>query len=502
MADEEDHGIVEEWRGAVCNGAETAADLRRPLVEGSGFREQHRDEGTGILGVPAASSSRSMTKKARLASLDVFRGLSIAIMILVDQAGGKWPSINHSPWNGVTLADFVMPFFLFIVGVALALTYQRIGDKKMATQKAVGRVLNLCILGIILQGGYFHGLSDLTYGVDVQRIRWCGILQRIAFAFLLVALCEIWALRGPCHNIPEGTLEICKVYYVHWVVAAAIVVTYLALLYGVNVPDWEFLPPSLPSNSTLIQASSALTVKCGVRGDVGPACNVVGYLDRNLLGINHLYQHPVYQRTPDCSMKSPDYGPLPPGAPNWCRAPFDPEGILSSLSAVISCFIGLHFGHVLVHHKDHYSRVWHWFWPSLGLLTVGLTLHLFGMRFNKPLYSFSYVCFMGGAAGLVLTGFYLLVDVHGCKLPTVLLEWMGTNALLMFTLVASDVFPAVLQGFYWGSPDNNLVAITGKVFEDLLPSPKQAELASVLSEIFTWSLVAGVLHRMGLHWRL
>jgi heparan-alpha-glucosaminide N-acetyltransferase len=154
MADEEDHGIVEEWRGAVCNGAETAANLRRPLVEGSGFREQHRDEGTGILGVPASSSSRSMTKKARLASLDVFRGLSIAIMILVDQAGGKWPSINHSPWNGVTLADFVMPFFLFIVGVALALTYQRIGDKKMATQKAVGRVLNLCILGIILQGEF------------------------------------------------------------------------------------------------------------------------------------------------------------------------------------------------------------------------------------------------------------------------------------------------------------------------------------------------------------
>jgi heparan-alpha-glucosaminide N-acetyltransferase len=45
-------------------------------------------------------------------------------MILVDNAGGIWPSINHSPWNGVTLADFVMPFFLFIVGVALALAYK------------------------------------------------------------------------------------------------------------------------------------------------------------------------------------------------------------------------------------------------------------------------------------------------------------------------------------------------------------------------------------------
>lgn len=46
------------------------------------------------------------------------------LMILVDDAGGVLPAINHSPWNGVTLADFVMPFFLFIVGVSLGLTYK------------------------------------------------------------------------------------------------------------------------------------------------------------------------------------------------------------------------------------------------------------------------------------------------------------------------------------------------------------------------------------------
>lgn len=45
-------------------------------------------------------------------------------MILVDDAGGILPAINHSPWNGLTLADFVMPFFLFIVGVSLALAYK------------------------------------------------------------------------------------------------------------------------------------------------------------------------------------------------------------------------------------------------------------------------------------------------------------------------------------------------------------------------------------------
>ena len=46
------------------------------------------------------------------------------LMILVDDAGGIVPVLNHSPWNGLTIADFVMPFFLFIVGVSLALTYK------------------------------------------------------------------------------------------------------------------------------------------------------------------------------------------------------------------------------------------------------------------------------------------------------------------------------------------------------------------------------------------
>nr|ABK25182.1 unknown [Picea sitchensis] len=71
--------------------------------------------------IPAKPTNET---KTRVATLDVFRGLTIAVMILVDDAGGKWPQINHSPWNGCTLADFVMPFFLFIVGVAVALTFK------------------------------------------------------------------------------------------------------------------------------------------------------------------------------------------------------------------------------------------------------------------------------------------------------------------------------------------------------------------------------------------
>uniref|UniRef100_A0A0A0LGE0 Heparan-alpha-glucosaminide N-acetyltransferase catalytic domain-containing protein n=1 Tax=Cucumis sativus TaxID=3659 RepID=A0A0A0LGE0_CUCSA len=63
-------------------------------------------------------------KTKRVATLDAFRGLTIVLMILVDDAGGAYSRIDHSPWNGCTLADFVMPFFLFIVGVAIALAFK------------------------------------------------------------------------------------------------------------------------------------------------------------------------------------------------------------------------------------------------------------------------------------------------------------------------------------------------------------------------------------------
>eukprot|EP00252_Welwitschia_mirabilis_P016328 TRINITY_DN3600_c0_g1_i9.p1 TRINITY_DN3600_c0_g1~~TRINITY_DN3600_c0_g1_i9.p1 ORF type:complete len:102 (+),score=11.50 TRINITY_DN3600_c0_g1_i9:234-539(+) len=70
------------------------------------------------------SASDNTKKSSRIATLDVFRGLTIAVMILVDDAGGEWPRIAHAPWNGCNLADFVMPFFLFIVGFAIALAFK------------------------------------------------------------------------------------------------------------------------------------------------------------------------------------------------------------------------------------------------------------------------------------------------------------------------------------------------------------------------------------------
>ncbi|XP_049400039.1 uncharacterized protein LOC125864162 [Solanum stenotomum] len=129
---------------------------------------------------------KTTTPSSRVVSLDVFRGLCVFLMMLVDYAGSVFPSIAHSPWNGVRLADFVMPFFLFVVGVFLAIVNTIVLDRTGATLKVVIKTLKLFILGIFLQGGYLHGITGLTYGVDIERIRWMGILLLTLILFVLL----------------------------------------------------------------------------------------------------------------------------------------------------------------------------------------------------------------------------------------------------------------------------------------------------------------------------
>ncbi|XP_042502355.1 heparan-alpha-glucosaminide N-acetyltransferase-like [Macadamia integrifolia] len=398
-------------------------------------------------------------KSQRVVSLDVFRGFTVALMIFVDHLGGILPVISHSPWNGVNLADFVVPFFLFIVGVAIALMYKRLPNKCVATKAALLRTLKLIILGLILQGGYFHGINDLTYGVDFKRIRFMGTLQRIAIAYIFTALCEIW-FKGD--REVDSELSLLVKYQFHWIAGFVITVIYLSLLYGLYVPDWEYQIPSGGSSSS---SSSSVTktflVKCGVRGDTGPACNAVGMIDRKILGINHLYIRPTFARTKQCSVKSPRYGPLPPDAPPWCQAPFDPEGLLGSIMAIVTCLIGLHYGHVIVHFRGHKERILNWTIPAVSLLVIGIVLDCLGIHGNKNLYSFSYMCNTTSAAGVLFIAFYAPVDVFGYRWPTKGLEWMGKHALMIYILLGCNLLPTLLQGFYWENPQNNFLRLIG-----------------------------------------
>ncbi|KAJ3693951.1 hypothetical protein LUZ60_009431 [Juncus effusus] len=395
---------------------------------------------------PKDATSGGTRRRPRLSSLDAFRGLSIALMIFVDYAGSFLEFVGHSAWNGLQLADYVMPFFLFIAGVSMSLVYKRIPSKTEATQKAVLRALKLVFLGVLLQGGYFHGLNDLTYGVDLEKIRWSGILQRIAIGYIIAALCEIWLST----KTTDSGNVVHKNYYLHWVVMLILSGAYLGFLYGLYVPDWQFKVDDNSSASTITNGNYTLyTVKCGTRGDVGPACNSAGLIDRSILGINHLYKKPVYRNLDQCKGSE--------NIPSWCLAPFDPEGILGSLMGAVTCILGLQYGHILVLREDHKERLFGWLWLSFPILAFGLLLAFLGIPLNKSLYTTSYTMVTTAVAGFTFCIMYFLVDMCGQRWAGYLFEFIGRHSLSIFILIPSNLFIIVLQGFYWKLPKYNLV---------------------------------------------
>ncbi|XP_048128004.1 heparan-alpha-glucosaminide N-acetyltransferase-like [Rhodamnia argentea] len=407
-------------------------------------------------------------RSPRVASLDVFRGLSVFLMMLVDYGGSIFPIIAHSPWNGVHLADFVMPFFLFIVGVSLALVYKKVTNRVEASWKAVVRAVKLFLLGVLLQGGYLHGITSLTYGVDVDRIRWFGILQRISIGYVVTALCEIWLSQRTWQE-----WHFIKSYCWHWSLAIFLSVMYVALSYGLYVPDWQFEVSS--ASDALLAAGTSYLVKCSVRGDLGPACNAAGMIDRYIIGNNHLYAKPVYRNLKDCNMSTG--GQVSENSPSWCHAPFDPEGILSSLTAAVTCIIGLQYGHVLANLWDPKRRLDNWLLFSASMFVPGIFLALVGVPVNKSLCTVSYMLITSSASGVTFCALYLLVDVYGYRRSTSLLEWMGKHSLSIFVLVTSNVAVIALQGFYWKIPENNIEvseeghAPHGKDYVDAPPAP-------------------------------
>lgn len=384
------------------------------------------------------------TSTRRVASLDVFRGLCVFLMMLVDYVGSIFPIIAHSPWNGVHLADFVMPFFLFAAGFSLALVYKKVPNRTDATQKVVLRALELFFLGVLLQGGYLHGITSLTYGIDVQKIRWMGILQRISIGYIVAALSEIWLPRHSSRGVN---------YFWHWCTACALLIVYTGLLYGLYVPDWKFEVQNSSSSST--NGSSFYMVKCSTRGDLGPGCNSAGMIDRHVLGLKHLYTKPVYKNLKECNISS--HGDISDSSPQWCRAPFDPEGILSSLTAAVACIIGLVYGFKLVDFPDHKERLGYWSVYSVSFLVLGLFLSLVGIPLNKCLYTISYMLVTSATAGITFSLLYIMVDVYGYRYIMYPLEWMGKHSLGIFILITSNLVVIAIQGFYWGTPENNIV---------------------------------------------
>jgi predicted acyltransferase len=147
--------------------------------------------------VTASKNAAGLIPNQRLLSLDAFRGITIAGMILVNNPG-TWSHVYspllHSPWHGWTPTDLVFPFFLFIVGISIQLSVskhlKRGESKKDVTRKILSRSFVLMILGLALTA--YEQFDFASMRLPFEHLRFPGVLQRIALVYLCASLLVLY----------------------------------------------------------------------------------------------------------------------------------------------------------------------------------------------------------------------------------------------------------------------------------------------------------------------
>jgi len=289
----------------------------------------------------------------RYAALDILRGMTIAGMILVNNPGswGKiYAPLRHAAWHGCTPTDLVFPFFLFIVGVAMAFSFAKYaeGVTSGAAKKIVVRGALIFLTGLLLNAFPFYPLNpkpELSWWANyvsyLNGIRIFGVLQRIAMAYMVGGFLVLWLKRPK--KIAWGVVG---VLLIHW-----------AILYLFGGED----PYSKQGN-------------------------IAGPIDVWLIGKSHVYR---------------GFG-----------LPFDPEGVLGVISGAGTVLLGYLAGNVIRKSQQKIDAVGLLF--TLSLLGVGLGyVWGTWLPINKPLWTGSYVLYAAGWSTMMLAFFIYLVDVVG-----------------------------------------------------------------------------------------
>lgn len=314
---------------------------------------------------------------ARLVSLDAFRGLTVAGMILVNNPG-SWAHIyaplRHAEWHGWTPTDLIFPYFLFIVGVAIPFSFERrleVGAARSDLMRhVVRRSLILIGLGIAMRA-----IPSFDWG----SMRLYGVLQRIGLVYFAAASAYLYLER-------RGRA----------VAAFALLVGYWAAMMLVPVPGFG-------------------------AGDLGPDGNLAAWVDRMVM----------------------------PGR-LW-QGSWDPEGLLSTLPAIVTSLLGIVTGECLKGSQSGTAKTRALLMGGVALTAAGLA---WGLVFpiNKNLWTSSYVLFTAGTALLVLVGMYWLIDVR--RVRGAWQAWMvvyGMNAIAVF--VASGMFTKAMGRIRVGGDD-------------------------------------------------
>lgn len=326
--------------------------------------------------------------KVRYRSLDIFRGATVCLMILVNNPG-SWGHIysplKHAKWHGLTPTDLVFPFFLFAVGNAMAFVIPRLQQQGDAAfwKKIIKRTLIIFGIGLFLNwypffrnvDGNFQFINWVNPENPTKGVRVLGVLQRIALCYFFASII-VYYLK------PKAA----------WFVSLLLLLAYWAICLIGNPAD----PYSME----------------GWYGNI---------IDKAVLGAAHMYKGE--------------------------GVPFDPEGLLSTIPAIVQVVFGYFVGMYIKNNGGSiapateenpaiYKMLSGLFVAGIGFLVTGFCWDMV-FPINKKIWTSSYVVYVNGLAIITIATMIYLVEVKKAKgFLGRFFEVFGKNPLFIFALSA------------------------------------------------------------------
>jgi predicted acyltransferase len=316
--------------------------------------------------------SSTVAAPARMHSIDVFRGLIVAGMLLVTNAGDwnhvYWP-LKHADWNGVTPTDMIFPSFLFLAGVSMTFSFAARRRKGANTAQLVRHVVvrSLLLIGI---GLVLNGWPKY----DLHNLRIPGVLQRIGLCYAVAGLFYLALTRKQNRGQASATAL--------GGAAIGLMVSYWAMMKLVPVPG--FGPGHLDNVGSLD-----------------------AWIDRAVFGAQHLWFY---------------------GGQTW-----DPEGFLSTMTATCNVLLGIVTGEWLRTERPERRKLMGMAVAGLLLLAAGVALNPL-IPINKKIWTPSFVLLSAGFSLVVLAALSVVVDRWRWRRGLTPSLVFGSNAILAFAL--------------------------------------------------------------------
>ncbi len=361
--------------------------------------------------------------KERFLALDVFRGMTICFMIIVNTPGSgavPYPPLLHANWHGFTPTDLVFPSFLFAVGNAMSFSlhkYREISDSAFLI-KIFKRTVLIFLLGFLMYWFPFFGLNAAgqVISAPLRNTRIMGVLQRIALCYFFGSLIV--------HYLSAKKVMI---------VSAILLISYWLLLLAFGNPSQ---PLSMLGNAGL-------------------------FVDKFLMGNDHLYHGE--------------------------GIPFDPEGWLSTLPAIVNVIIGFFAGRFIQKKDKSFECLAKLMLLGALLIFIALCWNIV-FPINKKLWSSSFVLVTAGLDLIIISALIYILEMKKWDQ----FKWshffliFGRNPLFIYIL--SELLVVV---FYMvrTSPRENLYGfINRNFFQQISPGAFGSFMFAICYMLFCWSI--------------